>query len=145
MTATKDTKPVPSADLPTPFDDYEIHGIKVYGKGRRRFCEQVDDADATSWSLFGHVAGQGLHCIGDFATRAHAEEVFARITGLPYDTDRDVAAHLRAMHAAPKLLEAAETAWRRAANHERLTFEECNRLCAAVVAATTESPPGEQA
>jgi hypothetical protein len=141
MTNTGLTQLEPSADLPTPFDAYEIHGIKAYGKGSRRFCEQVDDAEAEFWSLFGHIPGQGLDCIGDFATREHAEEVFARITGIPFDTARDVARHLRSMHAGPQLLEAAEAAWRRASDHERLTFEECNRLCAAVVAATTAKPP----
>lgn len=71
-------------DLPTPFDKYEIHGIKTYGKGSRRYCEQVEDSKADYWSLFGHIPGQGVDCIGDFATREHAEEVFARITGRLY-------------------------------------------------------------
>jgi hypothetical protein len=87
MTRTIQSKSVPSAsspDLPTRFDDYEIHGVKAYGKGRRRYCEQVDDPEADYWSIFGHIPGQGLDCIGDFATREHAEEVFARITGRSY-------------------------------------------------------------
>jgi hypothetical protein len=42
-----------------------------------------DDA-AEFWSLFGHVPGQGLECIGDFAIAGHAEEVIARITGRRY-------------------------------------------------------------
>ena len=46
--------------------------------------EQVEDAEADFWSLFGHIPGQGLDCIGDFATREHAEEIFARITGRRY-------------------------------------------------------------
>ncbi len=70
--------------LPTPFDAYEIHGIRAYGRGRRRYYEQVPDSEAQSWSLFGHIPGQGLDCIGDFATRQQAEEVYARITGRPY-------------------------------------------------------------
>jgi hypothetical protein len=67
------------------FDDYEIHGVKEFGKGARKVCEQVDDDDeAQFWSLYGHIPGQGLDCIGDFKTRKHAEEVYARITGRPY-------------------------------------------------------------
>ena len=79
--------PQPSPDLPTGFDKYEIHGVKTYGKASRRHCEQVDDSKADYWSLFGHIPGQGLDCIGDFATREHAEEIFARITGRPYADD----------------------------------------------------------
>jgi hypothetical protein len=75
---------VPVQDLPTPFDKYEIHGVKAYGKGSRRYCEQVEDSKADYWSLFGHIPGQGVDCIGDFSTREHAEEVFARITGRLY-------------------------------------------------------------
>jgi len=79
--------------LPTPFDDYEIHGMKrLSPQGREEEpvgrvindCEQVCDAEAEFWSLFGHIPGQGLDCIGDFATRQHAEEILARITGRPY-------------------------------------------------------------
>jgi hypothetical protein len=69
----------PAPGLPTRFDGYEIHGVKTFGRGRKRFFEQADH-----WSLFGHIPGQGLDCIGDFATRDHAEEVFARITGRGY-------------------------------------------------------------
>jgi hypothetical protein len=85
--AGAETKVFPStagAALATPFDGYEIHGIKEFGKGKRRYCEQVPDSQAEFWSLFGHIPGQGLDCIGDFATREHAEEIFARITGKPY-------------------------------------------------------------
>ncbi|MBX6316166.1 MAG: hypothetical protein IRY99_25135 [Isosphaeraceae bacterium] len=47
-------------------------------------CETVPDDEAEFWSLFGHIPGQGIDCIGDFKTREHAEEVFARITGRSY-------------------------------------------------------------
>jgi hypothetical protein len=71
--------------LPAPFNGYEIHGVRQFGKGRSRFCEQVADNDAQFWSLYGHIPGQGLECIGDFKTRELAEEVYARITGHLYD------------------------------------------------------------
>jgi hypothetical protein len=73
-----------AADLPTRFDGYEIHGIKKLGKGRSKHAEQVPDEQAQFWSLFGHIPGQGIDCIGDFATRGHAEEIYARITGRRY-------------------------------------------------------------
>jgi hypothetical protein len=85
--------PAHASGLPTRFDDYEIHGMKrldcpgLEEEPVGRIidnCEQVSDHDAEFWSLFGHIPGQGLDCVGDFATREHAEEVFARITGRRY-------------------------------------------------------------
>jgi hypothetical protein len=75
------------------FDAYEIHGMKrlpPQGQAQEPVgrviddCEEVPDDEAEFWSLFGHIPGQGIDCIGDFATREHAEEVFARITGRAY-------------------------------------------------------------
>lgn len=60
-----------------PYDDYEIHGCKDFGD----FTEQVPDDEAEFWSLYGHIPGQGVECIGDFTSRHHAEEVLERITG----------------------------------------------------------------
>jgi hypothetical protein len=73
-----------AAGLPALFDRYEIHGVREFGKGKNRYCEQVRDDEAQFWSLYGHIPGQGLDCIGDFKTREHAEEVYARITGQCY-------------------------------------------------------------
>jgi hypothetical protein len=71
--------------LPVRFDGYEIHGIfRMSDDDGRSFCEQVPEGEAQFWSFFGHIPGQGLDCIGDFQTRDHAEEVFARITGRRY-------------------------------------------------------------
>jgi hypothetical protein len=66
------------------FDDYEIHGVSEFDDDGRKFCEQVDDDEAQFWSLYGHIAGQGVECIGDYKTHEHAEEVYARITGRRY-------------------------------------------------------------
>jgi hypothetical protein len=73
------------SDLPIPFDRYEIHGVREFGRGKSRHCEQVADEEAQFWSLYGHIPGQGVECIGDFKSREFAEEVYARITGKPYD------------------------------------------------------------
>jgi hypothetical protein len=75
-------------DLPTCFDDYEIHGVREYHGapfGQGKYCEQVPDEEAQFWSLFGHIPDRGLDCIGDFETRGQAEEVYARITGRRYN------------------------------------------------------------
>ncbi len=66
------------------FDDYEIHGVAEFTDLHgNRSCEPVADDEAQFWSLYGHIPGQGLECIGDFKTRQLAEEVLARITGGP--------------------------------------------------------------
>lgn len=85
---TSAPRPAPEArpGLPEPFDGYEIHGVAEYTDGAGNpFCEQVPDEQAQCWSLFGHLPEGGLECVGDFETRQLAEEVYARITGEPYD------------------------------------------------------------
>lgn len=74
---------------PTPFDAYEIHPITVrQTPDGRRFAERVAaSAEADYWSLFGHIPGQGLECIGDFPTYERAAEIHARITGYGYDAE----------------------------------------------------------
>jgi hypothetical protein len=94
VSASQPQTPAQDARFPTPFDDYEIHGMTrltdIPGQEEEPAgrlidnCEQVSDNDAEFWSLFGHIPGQGIDCIGDFATREHAEEIFARITGRRY-------------------------------------------------------------
>ena len=37
--------------------------------------------DTVFWSVFGHTAGEGLWCIGDFQTYDDALEVIRRLTG----------------------------------------------------------------
>lgn len=57
----------------------------MQGQNIGSYYEQVDDSEAEFWSLFGHITGQGLDCIGDFTSRELAEEIFARITGRRYE------------------------------------------------------------
>jgi len=68
----------------TPFDAYEISGVREFGSGAERYCEPVPDADAEFWSLYGHIPGQGVECIGNYKSRKAAEEMYARITGRPF-------------------------------------------------------------
>ena len=77
-------KVLKASRLPTCFDGYEIHGVREFDDGGGKYCEQVPDDQAEFWSLYGHIPGQGVECIGDFKTRAFAEEVYARITGERY-------------------------------------------------------------
>lgn len=70
--------------VPVRFDAYEIHGVRAFGRGKNRCYEQVPDNEAQFFSLYGHIPGHGVDCIGDFKTRDHAEEMYARITGKPY-------------------------------------------------------------
>lgn len=66
--------------------------------------------EADVWTLYGHINGEGVQAIGDFATREHAEEVFFRITGLQFPGSYGVEDDLRIMHKGPKLLETLRTA-----------------------------------
>ena len=75
-------------DLTVRFDAYEIHGVGEFDDGTGKYCEQVPDDAAEFWSLYGHIPGQGVDCIGDFKTRKHAEEIYARITGRRYGDPR---------------------------------------------------------
>lgn len=121
------------------YDNYEISPCRRYEEPDspgKFYFEGCEPHEADVWTLYGHITGEGVQAIGDFATRDSAEEVYFRITGQPYTSSFEADTRLRVMHAGPKLLDAAEAAWRRAANHEKLTIEECNALCAAIIEAT---------
>jgi len=68
-----------------PFDAYEVHGCRPtvgYSEEPPHFIEcmeQCDDADAEIWSLYGHITGEGLHCIADFTSLEDAEAVLELI------------------------------------------------------------------
>lgn len=66
------------------FDDYEIHGVALAGDDQGDYLEVVDDSEAESWRLYGHLPGHGLQPIGGFAKREQAEAVYTRITGRAY-------------------------------------------------------------
>jgi hypothetical protein len=62
------------------------------------------------WTLYGHIPGEGVQAIGDFSKREYAEETFRRITGIRFTGSYRAEAHLRIMHAGPKLLETLKAA-----------------------------------
>ena len=81
---TSPATPDARSDLPPPFDAYEIHGVREFGRGNSRYCEQVPDTEAQFWSLYGHASDCHWLCLGNFKTRQFAEEIYTRIIGQPY-------------------------------------------------------------
>lgn len=98
-----------------PFDNYEISPCRRYVEAglpdpNGTSYEVCDPDEADVWTLYGHIPGEGVQALGDFATREDAEEVFFRITGIEFTGSHKADAHLRIMQAGPKLLEALRTA-----------------------------------
>lgn len=95
------------------FDNYEISPCRRYEEPDspgRQFFEVCEPHEADVWTLYGHVNGEGVQAIGDFATREHAEEAFFGITGIQFTGSYTVEGHLRIMHKGPRLLETLRTA-----------------------------------
>ena len=91
------------------YDNYEISPCtrtEEPDKPGHFYFEVCEPHEADVWTLYGHIDGEGVEAIGDFATREHTEEVFRRITGIHFTGSPEVPARLRVMHAAPELLEA---------------------------------------
>src|ERR1700682_3724816 len=96
-----------------PFDNYEISPCRRYEESDspgKFYFEVCEPEEADVWTLYGHVNGEGVQAIGDFGTCEHAEEAFFRITGLEFTGSYKVEAHLRVMHAGPRLLATLKTA-----------------------------------
>jgi hypothetical protein len=90
------------------YDNYEINPCRRYEEPDspgKFYFEVCEPHEADVWTLYGHIAGEGVEAIGDFTNRKDAEETFQRITGIPFSGSREVAAHMRVMHAGQKLLE----------------------------------------
>lgn len=88
------------------FDNYEISPCRRYEEPDspgKFYFEVCPPNEADVWTLYGHIEGEGVDAIGDFSTREHAEQTFQRITGIPFGSHDDVAAHLRVMHAGLRL------------------------------------------
>jgi hypothetical protein len=121
-----------------PFDNYEISPCRRYEEPDLPgtfYFEICDPAEADVWTLYGHIHDEGAQAIGDFATPEHAEEVFQRITGIPFAGTCEVTTHLRVMHAGPKLLEALHTLVKATSAYARHFHE--HKVARAVIAETT--------
>ena len=111
MTTTDTNADTSTATELTGFDNYEIGPCtrteEPDAPGHFYF-EACEPHEADVWTLYGHINGEGVQAIGDFATRDHAEEVFQRITGIAFSRSYEVEARLRVMHGAKMLLEAVQ-------------------------------------
>ena len=90
------------------FDNYEIspcHRYEEPDSPGEFYFEVCEPEEADVWTLYGHINGEGVQAIGDFSKREYAEEVFERITGIPFTGSYKAEAHLRIMHAGPRLLD----------------------------------------
>lgn len=93
----------------TPYDNYEISPCQRFeqpDKPGHFYFEVCEPHEADVWTLYGHLPEGGAEAIGDFDSREHAEQVFQRITGIPFGDHNTVAARVRLMHAAPNLQDA---------------------------------------
>jgi hypothetical protein len=96
MNDSKPAKPV--------YDNYEISPCVRRSDGGEPYVDVAEAHETPDfWTLYGHISGQGVEAIGDFATREAAEEVYYRITGQPFTASYEADARLRMMHAAPEL------------------------------------------
>ncbi|MBP3955455.1 hypothetical protein J8F10_09190 [Gemmata sp. G18] len=95
-----------------PFDNYEISPCtrtEEPDKPGHFYFEVCVPHEADVWTLYGHLPEGGVEAIGDFATREHAEQVFQRITGIPFADTKSVRNRLRVMHAGQSLLESLQS------------------------------------
>src|SRR5579871_1041201 len=91
----------------TPFDNYEIspcQRLEEPDQPGKFYFEVCNPEEADVWTLYGHINGEGVDAIGDFANPKHAEETFFRITGIPFGSAQNIADRLRIMHAGPNLV-----------------------------------------
>ena len=89
------------------FDNYEISPCRRYEEPDspgRFYFEVCEPSEADVWTLYGHIKGEGVEAIGDFATCHDAEEIYSRIIGEPFTGSYQAGPRLRLMHAAPALL-----------------------------------------
>ena len=113
-----------------------LRGAGLPGKFYFEVCEPHE---AHVWTLYGHINGEGVEAIGDFSTREKAEQIYTRITGLPFTGSYQADARLRLMHAGPKLLDACQMV---AERWEEGDLAEAARACTMAIAEATgnESP-----
>lgn len=132
------------------FDNYEISPCtrtEEPGSPGKFYFEVCEPEVADVWTLYGHIMGEGVQAIGDFATREHAEEVYSLITGQPFPASYQSADRLRVMHAAPKLLSALIICANLLADHDESEGEEGDayREAIAAIAEATDGSTGRAA
>ena len=67
------------------FDGLEVHTVAVTSDFSVQLHDPYDPglAGEIVWTLYGHVPGQGLECIGDFKSFEAACEPARRLGGVP--------------------------------------------------------------
>jgi hypothetical protein len=130
------------------YDNYEISPCRRYEEPDspgKFYFEVCEPEEAHVWTLYGHISGEGVQAIGDFASRQAAEQVYTRITGLPFTGSYQSDDRLRVMHAGRKLLEALITCTNLLADYDESDGEEGKawREAVAVIAEATGSSPPE--
>ena len=129
-----------------PFDNFEISPCTRTEESDRPghfYYEVCEPHEADVWTLYGHIDGEGVEAIGDFATREQAEQTFQRITGIPFADHEAIAARLRVMHAGQKLLSALVAAERFVSGFAGDELQEgVDGLLAKIRSAVTESDGG---
>jgi hypothetical protein len=69
------------------YDNYEISPCtrtEESDSPGTHYFEVCEPDEADVWTLYGHLEGEGVEAIGDCPTREAAEQVYYRITGLPF-------------------------------------------------------------
>ena len=130
------------------YDNYEISPCQRFEEpdSPGKFYFEVSSPEqADVWTLYGHLPKGGVEAIGDFSRREAAEQVYSRITGLPFTGSYKADARLRMMHAGPKLLDAllAVSHWIDAQIGVRRTDIQA-KLHQAIAEATSGTPQGRQ-
>ncbi|QEH36552.1 hypothetical protein OJF2_51360 [Aquisphaera giovannonii] len=126
-----------------PFDNYEISPCRRFeepGKPGLFYFEVCEPHDAHVWTLYGHIPGEGVMAIGDFASREETEETFQRITGIPFGTHEEVESRLRVMHAGARLLVACDNV-QRAHVGDGITMAEAVDACLLAIAEAAGTRP----
>lgn len=132
------------------YDNYEISPCRRFEEPDspgKFYFEVCAPEEVAVWTLYGHINGEGVEAIGDFATRDAAEQVYARITGQPFTGSYKADTHLRVMYAGPKLLEALQYQEMAHADPQAARrkgyYDEATRLRRAAIAEATGSSPPE--
>jgi hypothetical protein len=120
------------------FDNYEISPCRRYedpdSPGKVTF-EVCVPQEADVWTLYGHIDGEGVIAIGDFASRDDAEDIYFRITGIEFARSCRADSHLRIMHAGQKLLEALKSLTEATSCYARHSHE--HKVAVAAIAEAT--------
>jgi hypothetical protein len=70
------------------FDNYAICPLRCFERPGCTWFEPCKPHEADVWALYGHASGEDRIRLGHFDYREDAEDVAARILGVPFTGDR---------------------------------------------------------